>query len=139
MSEAKTRPTTASVSDFLAQIPDAQRRQDCQQLRLMMEEASGSNATMWGSNIVGFGRYEYRYANGRTADWPIIGFSPRKNDLTLYLMPGFEHFPELMAQLGKYKTGKACLYLKKLADVNPDTLQLLIVAAVAAMAENRVA
>ncbi len=139
MSEAKTRPTTASVSDFLAQIPDAQRRQDCQQLRLMMEEASGSNATMWGSNIVGFGRYEYRYANGRTADWPIIGFSPRKNDLTLYLMPGFEHFPELMAQLGNDKTGKACLYLKKLADVNPDTLQLLIVAAVAAMAENRVA
>ena len=139
MSEAKTRPTTASVAEFLANIPDAQRRSDCQQLQHMMEEATGSAATMWGSNIVGFGRYEYLYANGRTAEWPVIGFSPRKTDLTLYLMPGFEHFPELMAQLGKYKTGKACLYLKKLTDVNPDTLQLLIVAAVAAMADKRVA
>lgn len=139
MSEAKTRPTTASVTEFLEQIPDSQRRSDCQQLRLMMEDATGSAATLWGSNIVGFGRYEMLYANGRTAEWPVIGFSPRKNDLTLYLMPGFEHFPELMAQLGKYKTGKACLYLKKLADVNPDTLQLLIVAAVAAMTDKRVA
>ncbi len=139
MSEAKTRPTTASVTEFLEQIPDSQRRSDCQQLRLMMEEATGTTATLWGSNIVGFGRYEMLYASGRSTEWPVIGFSPRKNDLTLYLMPGFEHFPELMAQLGKYKTGKSCLYLKKLADVNPDTLQLLIVAAVAAMADKRVA
>lgn len=138
MSEAKTRPASENVADFLARIEDPQRRGDCQQLVAMMEHATGSKAVMWGSSIVGFGRYLQTYANGSKAEWMVIGFSPRKNDLTLYLMPGFEAFPELMAQLGKHKTGKACLYLKKLADVNLEILELLIAAAVAGMAERRI-
>ena len=137
MSELKTRPTTASVSDFLALQPDA-RRADCEAVVAMMEAATGECAEMWGAAIVGFGRYAYTNSTRKTYEWPLVGFSPRKNDLTLYIMPGFDGFAELMAQLGKHKAGKSCLDLKKLADVDAKVLRKLIDGSVKAMAPQRV-
>ena len=137
MSELKTRPTTASVAEFLAQQGD-QRRADCEAVLRMMEAATGERAEMWGAAIVGFGRYAYTGSNRKTFEWPIVGFSPRKNDLTLYLMPGFEGRAELMARLGKHKTGKSCLYLKTLADVDARVLRELIDYSVRGMDPQRV-
>ncbi|TXH63864.1 MAG: DUF1801 domain-containing protein [Thermomonas sp.] len=137
MSELKTRPTSASVAEFLALQPDA-RRADCEVVLRMMEAATGEHAEMWGAAIVGFGRYAYANSTKKTFEWPLIGFSPRKQDLTLYLMPGFDGFAELMAKLGKHKTGKSCLYLKQLADVDIDVLQALIDSSVAAMEPQRI-
>lgn len=137
MSELKTRPTAASVAEFLAQQGD-QRRADCEAVQRMMEAATGERAEMWGAAIVGFGRYAYTNSTKKTFEWPIVGFSPRKNDLTLYLMPGFEQRAELLGRLGKHKTGKSCLYLKKLADVDLDTLQALIDRSVEAMEPQRI-
>ena len=137
MSELKTRPTSASVVEFLALQPDA-RRADCEAVLRMMEAATGERAEMWGASIVGFGRYAYTNSTKKTFEWPLIGFSPRKQDLTLYLMPGFDGFAELMAKLGKHKTGKSCLYLKQLADVDIDVLQALIDSSVAAMEPQRI-
>ncbi|WP_295640286.1 DUF1801 domain-containing protein [uncultured Methylibium sp.] len=138
MAEAKTRPTGASVAGFIAGVGDAQRRADCQEVARRMRAATGAEAEMWGSSIVGFGRTLLTYADGRRSDWPIVGFSPRKNDLTLYLMAGFEDHAALMARLGRHKTGRSCLYLKRLSDVDLDVLQALIEASVAAMAGQRV-
>ena len=137
MSELKTRPTSASVVEFLALQPDA-RRADCEVVLRMMEAATGEHAEMWGAAIVGFGRYAYANSTKKTFEWPLIGFSPRKQDLTLYLMPGFDGFAELMAKLGKHKTGKSCLYLMQLADVDIDVLQALIDSSVAAMEPQRI-
>lgn len=137
MSELKTRPTTASVADFLALQPDA-RRADCEAVAAMMEAATGERAEMWGAAIVGFGRYAYTNSTRKTYEWPLIGFSPRKNDLTLYIMPGFEGFAELMAKLGKHKTGKSCLYLKTLADIDREVLRQIIEGSVKAMEPQRV-
>lgn len=137
MSELKTRPTTASVSDFLALQPD-HRRADCEAVLRMMEAATGERAEMWGASIVGFGRYAYGNNPKKLMEWPIVGFSPRKNDLTLYLMPGFEGRAELMGRLGKHKTGKSCLYLKKLADVDAGVLEELIECSVQAMDAQRI-
>ena len=137
MSELKTRPTDASVAQFLAQQPEA-RRADCEAVLRMMEAATGESAQMWGSSIVGFGRYAYTNSTKKTYEWPLVGFSPRKNDLTLYIMPGFDGFAGLLARLGKHKTGKSCLYLKQLADVDIDVLQALIDSSVAAMEPQRI-
>ena len=137
MSELKTRPTAASVAEFLAQQGD-QRRADCEAVLRMMEAATGERAEMWGASIVGFGRYAYSGSSKKVMEWPIVGFSPRKNDLTLYLMPGFEGRAESMAKLGKHKTGKSCLYLKKLADVDAGVLQELIENSVQAMEPQRI-
>ena len=137
MSELKTRPTAASVAEFLAQQGD-QRRADCEAVLRMMEAVTGERAEMWGAAIVGFGRYAYRGSSKKAMEWPIIGFSPRKNDLTLYLMPGFEGRAELMARLGKHKTGKSCLYLKTLADVDARVLRELIDYSVRGMDPQRV-
>ena len=137
MSELKTRPTTASVSEFLALQPD-QRRADCQEVLAMMEAATGEPAEMWGAAIVGFGRYAYSGSSKKVMEWPVVGFSPRKTDLTLYLMPGFEGRAELMARLGKHKTGKSCLYLKTLADVDAGVLRELIDCSVQGMEPQRV-
>jgi len=126
MAELKTKPTEASVKEFLNQIPDKERRDDCFAIAKMMEEATGAKPKMWGPSIVGFGSFHYKYDSGREGDWLLIGFSPRKNDLTLYLMMGFEQHAELMQQLGKYKTGKSCLYIKRLSDVHVPTLKKLI-------------
>lgn len=137
MSELKTRPTAASVDAFLALQPDA-RRADCEAVAAMMRDATGEPAQMWGSSIVGFGRYAYTNSTRKTFEWPLVGFSPRKNDLTLYIMPGFEGFAELMAKLGKHKNGKSCLYLKRLADVDVDVLRKLIEGSLKAMESKRV-
>jgi hypothetical protein len=130
MAELKTKPTQASVKEFLNQISDKERREDCFAIAKMMEEVTGDKPKMWGPSIVGFGTYHYKYASGREGDWPVTGFSPRKKDLTLYIMMGFEKHPELMEQLGKHSVGKSCLYIKRLSDVHLPTLKKLIKASV---------
>ena len=137
MGELKTKPTDASVSEFLAR-QDGARRADCEAIVRMMEAATGERAQMWGDAIVGFGRYAYTNSSKKTAEWPIVGFSPRKNDLTLYITPGFDGFTELMAKLGKHKVGKSCLYLKALADVDAKVLRKLIEGSVQAMEPQRI-
>ena len=126
MAEPKTKPTQASVKEFLNQIPDKERRDDCFAVAEIMEEITGDKPKMWGPSIVGFGTYHYKYASGHEGDWMITGFSPRKKDLTLYIMMGFEKHPELMKQLGKHSTGKSCLYIKRLSDIHIPTLKKLI-------------
>lgn len=126
MAELKTKQTDASVDKFLSKIPDEARREDCFRIAKLMEEITGEGPKMWGPSIVGFGSYHYKYASGREGDWPIAAFSPRKQDLTVYLMPGFADKGELMQQLGKHRTGKSCLYIKRLSDVHVPTLKKLI-------------
>jgi hypothetical protein len=138
MSEAKTKPSAESVQEFLQNMHDRKRTEDCLALIELMQKATACKPVMWGSSIVGFGKYTYRYANGREGDWPVIGFSPRKNDLTLYIMPGFEKYDLLLQKLGKHKTGKSCLYLKTLADVDLKVLEKIISESVKAMAGKRV-
>lgn len=137
-SEPKTKKTKASVSKFIAAVADEQRRADCEQVTTLMQRATGEAPAMWGESIVGFGMYRYQYASGTSGDWPIVGFSPRKNDLTLYLMPSFPERDALLAKLGKHKTGKTCLYLKRLADVDMDVLTQLIDASVRGMEKQRI-
>jgi len=126
VAELKTRPGDASVESFVASIADERRRQDSRALLELMSEVTGESPRMWGENIVGFGSYHYRYESGREGDWFLAGFSPRKQNLTLYLMSGFDGYDELLARLGKHKTGKACLYLKGLEDVDRDVLRELV-------------
>jgi Domain of unknown function (DU1801) len=130
MAELKTKATDESVEKFINKIPDAERRQDCFAIAKMMEEITGQKPKMWGASIVGFGSYHYKYASGNEGDWPIISFSPRKKDLTLYMMMGFEQHPDLMKQLGKHSTGKACLHIKRLSDIHVPTLKKLMKTAV---------
>jgi hypothetical protein len=122
----KTKPTGDSVADFLNKIPDAERREDCFTIAKLMEEVTGHKPKMWGPSIVGFGSYHYKYDSGREGDWMVTGFSPRKKDLTLYIMMGFEKHQDLMKQLGKHSTGKSCLYIKRLSDIHMPTLKKLI-------------
>jgi Domain of unknown function (DU1801) len=130
MAELKTKPTGESVKDFLNKIPDPERRQDCFAIAKIMEEITGDEPKMWGPSIVGFGTYHYKYDSGREGDWLVTGFSPRKKDLTLYMMMGFEKHDELMKQLGKHSVGKSCLYIKRLSDIHVPTLKKLIKASV---------
>ena len=136
MAKLKTQKTNASVSAFLKSIADDDRRKDCQTLVRVMKRAVGAEPKMWGSSIVGFGHYHYKYASGRENDWFLAGFSPRKQDLTLYIMAGFDRYDALMTKLGKHKTGKSCLYLKRLADVDVAVLEELISASVKHMTAN---
>ena len=133
MTELKTRPTDASVARFLDDVPDAAKRDDCRTLVAMMEKASGQPPRMWGNSIVGFGSYHYKYDSGREGDWFLTGFAPRKQDLTLYIMPGFERYDDLLERLGRHKTGKSCLYIKRLADVDLDVLEELVTRSVERM------
>ena len=126
MSQLKTRPNDASVEAFLASVDDPQRRQDALALLAQFGDITGEPARMWGSSIVGFGQYHYRYASGREGDWMMTGFSPRKQNLTLYIMPGFDDVAPLLARLGPHKLGKSCLYVKRLADVDREVLGQLI-------------
>ena len=123
MAEAKTKPTDQSVEDFLNAIPDEKKRKDSIAIVEMMRRVSGSQPVMWGDAIVGFGLQQIVYAGGKTGDWPKIGFSPRKQNLTLYGMGGLSRHPGLAARLGKYKTGNTCLYINKLADVDFGVLE----------------
>ena len=127
MAEAKTRPTKQSVASFIKSV-DEDRRKDCTTLVRIMKDASGAPAAMWGTSIVGFGTYELKYANGSTADWPIIGFSPRKQDLTLYVGRGVDG--TLLKALGKHKLSGGCLYIKRLSDVDLAVLEKVVSASV---------
>lgn len=126
MSEPKTKENDGDVLAFLNSVPDEQKRRDALQVMVMMQEVTGEEPRMWGDSIVGYGKYSYKYASGREGEWPLVGFSPRKQDLTLYIVSGFDNFDDLREKLGKHKVGKSCLYIKRLADVNPDVLREMI-------------
>lgn len=130
MAELKTKASDASVEEFLQSVPDERKQQDSRVLLAMMQTATGAPPQMWGSSIVGFGSYHYTYASGREGDWFVAGFSPRKQNLTLYLMGGLDQHAGLLGKLGKHKLGKGCLYINRLADVDRDVLAQLIDAAV---------
>ena len=134
MAENKTQPTKESVSGFLKKVSDKGRREDCLKVLEIMKDVTGEEPKMWGSSIVGFGRYHYKYESGREGDSMITGFSPRKGDLTLYIMGGFEPVSDLMARLGKHKIGKSCLYLKNLDDVDLGVLRKIVEKSVKGMA-----
>lgn len=121
------RPTGAAVQEFLSAVPDERRRDDADRLCELMEQITGEPAAMWGPSIVGFGSYHYRYESGNEGDAPLAGFSPRKANLVVYLVSGYEQrYPKLLAKLGPHKTGKSCLYLKRLDDVDQGVLRQLI-------------
>ena len=126
MAELKTRPTGVAVDAFLDAVPDPQRREDAKAVRALMERVSGEPAAMWGPSIVGFGSYHYKYDSGHEGDMGRIGFSPRARELVLYLVGGFPRHQALMDKLGKYKTGKSCLYIKRLSDVDGEVLEALV-------------
>lgn len=126
MAEMKTTVNDASVEEFLSKVEEEQKRQDCLEILEMMRQAAKEEPKMWGPAIIGFGSYHYKYESGREGDMPQIGFSPRKQNLTLYIGVGDDSDNPLLKKLGKYKTSKACLYIKKLADVDKDVLKELI-------------
>ena len=126
MAELKTKKNKASVTDFLNGIANEGRRRDCLNVLELMKEVTKSKPSMWGDSIVGFGSYHYKYASGREADWFLTGFSPRKQNLTVYLMSGFDRYGDLLKKLGKHKTSKSCLYINKLDDIDLPTLKKLV-------------
>lgn len=126
MAENKTQKTTASVIDFLNTLTDEKKRQESFTLLELIAQVSGSEAKMWGPTIIGFGDMHYKYASGREGDWFPVGFSPRKQNLTLYLAGGLPQHADLLAKLGKHKTGVGCLYINKLSDINLDILKEII-------------
>ena len=130
MTQNKTRPTGESVEAFLEGVADERKRKDSFEVLALMREITGMEPRMWGSSIVGFGSYHYKYASGREGDMPLTGFSPRKQSLTLYIMSGFTQYDDLLSKLGKFKTGKSCLYVKRLADVDLDFLRELVIQSV---------
>lgn len=136
MAENKTQPTTASVTDFIGSIDDREKRADARKVATMMRRATGKRARMWGSSMVGYGTYHYRYASGREGDFMLSGFSPRKQALTVYIMAGFSAFDGLMKKLGKVRTGKSCLYIRRLSDVDEEVLEQLIQESVRYMRKN---
>ena len=126
MAELKTKQTNQSVQKFLNDITDPVKRKDCKTVVAMMTEISGHKPKMWGPSIVGFGTNHYKYESGREGDWPLLAFSPRKQNLTLYVLSGADYEKELLKKLGKHTTGKSCLYIKQLSDVDLPTLKTLI-------------
>ncbi len=135
MADAKTRANSASVAAFLKSIEDRQRRADVKKIAAMMRSATGCRARMWGDSIVGYGSYRFRYASGRTGDWMLVGLSPRKRSISVYIMPGFSHFRSLLTRLGTYKTGRSCLTIKSLDDIDASVLEQLIDGSVQLMRE----
>jgi hypothetical protein len=130
MAELKTKKTEASVEDFLNKIKDENNRRDCFEIAKIMKQATRSDPKMWGSSIIGFGSRRLKYPNGRELDWMVIGFSPRKANITLYLAGGLEKQTALLKKLGKHSTGKGCLYIKTLKDVDKKVLKDIISASV---------
>lgn len=133
MTELKTQQNDASVNAFLDSIENEKRRADAKVVCDLMSRVTGWKAKMWGKTIVGFGAYEYRYESGRSGRWMMVGLSPRKTSLTIYIMPGFSGFDDLMDALGKYKTGKSCLYVNKLEDIDQSVLEQLVVQSIDVM------
>lgn len=134
MAELKTQKNDGDVEAFLNSVAHEKRRTDSFKVLELMKEVTGEAPKMWGSSIIGFGRYHYKYASGREGDWFLTGFSPRKQSLTLYITAGFDEYDELMTKLGKYKTGKSCLYINKLEDVDQAVLKELVQKSAAHMA-----
>jgi hypothetical protein len=135
VAELKTQKNDASVEEFLNGVADERKRNDSFVILDLMRDVTGDEPAMWGSSIIGFGSYRYKYPSGREGEWFLVGFSPRKQNLTLYIMSGFDNYDMLLSELGKYKTGKSCLYINKLDDVDLATLRELIQQSVAHMAE----
>jgi len=136
MAELKTKPNQSSVLDFFNSVENEKKRADSFAILDLMREVTGVEPIMWGDSIIGFGTYHYKYANGREADWFLTGFSPRKQSLTLYIMSGFSEYDQLLGQLGKYKTGKSCLYINKLEDIDMVILRDLVEQSVGHMVES---
>ncbi|MEQ8325024.1 MAG: DUF1801 domain-containing protein [Vicingaceae bacterium] len=126
MEELKTKPTSVSVEEYVSGIEDQKRRKDCEEVNAMMQKITGDKGRMWGTSIAGFGEYSYKYASGQEGDWMLTGFSSRKQNLTLYIMSGFKKHDSIIKKLGKFKTGKSCLYIKSLDDIDRDVLYKLI-------------
>ena len=133
MAQSKTQATPQKVSEFIAGIEDKVKRDDCRELMKLMSGVTGRRAKMWGAAIVGYGKYHYKYESGREGDFFLTGFSPRKQALSIYIISGFDINPKLMEKLGKYKTGKSCLYVKKLDDIDRSVLAQLVEESVAYM------
>lgn len=136
MAELKTKKNEGDVDAFINSVKDEAKRKDCRTLVELMSSVTGDNATMWGETIVGFGSYHYKYASGKEGDWMAVGFSPRKANLTLYIMSGFDEYEALLSRLGKHTTGKSCLYIKRLDDVDTDVLRELVATSVAHVASS---
>ena len=136
MAELKTKQTEQDVEAYLNSVDDEDKRQACFTVKKLMEDVTEAEAKMWGDSIVGFGSYHFKYASGREGEWMLTGFAPRKRNLTLYIMSGFEEYDQLLAKLGKYSTGKSCLYINKIDDVNLDVLRELVDRSVQHMRES---
>lgn len=126
MSDLKTTPNELSVDDFIDAIESEQKRDDSRALLKIMKEITGDAPTMWGTSIIGFGKYHFRYESGREGDWMVAGFSPRKQNLTIYMMGGFENQSDLLTKIGKVKSSVGCLYVKKLVDIDLQILKEMI-------------
>ena len=135
MAELKTKRNKGDVEAFLNSVQDEKKRQDSFTVLELMKKVTGKQPEMWGDSIVGFGSYHYKYASGREGDWMLTGFSPRKQNLTVYIMPGFDKYDQLLSKLGKHSTGKSCLYIKKIEDVDLDVLKELVKQSVEHMAK----
>ena len=133
MSDLKTQPNDASVDEFIQSVDHEQRRNDALILLPIMQRITQREPKMWGDSMVGFGRYHYENKSGRDGNWFVTGFSPRKREMSVYIMPGFENYSALLDQLGKHRLGKSCLYIKKLSDLNLTVLETLIAQSVADM------
>jgi len=126
MAELKTQPTGSSVKDFIDGIKDDARRRDCRTIMKIMRKATKARPKMWGGNIVGYGKYRYKYASGREGEWFTAGFAPRAQNVTLYIMSGFGEYQTLMKKLGKHTKGKSCLHIKRLEDIDLTVLEELV-------------
>ena len=135
MAELKTRPQRQSVAEFIRGIEDPKIRRDCDTLRKLMARVTGKRAVIWGNAIVGFGRYQYKYDSGHSGEYFVTGFSPRKQNLTIYIMPGFNRYKKQLAKVGKHKLGKSCLYVKNLDQVDLAALEEMIADSVRRMRE----
>ena len=126
MAELKTKRNKGNVESFLNNIADEKKRHDSFIILESMKQVTGTEPEMWGESIIGFGSYHYKYKSGREGDWFLTGFSPRVQNLTLYIMAGFDEYDQLLSKLGKHSTGKSCLYIKKIEDVDVDVLKELV-------------
>lgn len=126
MAELKTQPSEQDIDTFLAAVEDEKRREDCRAVVALMAEVTGEAPRLWSGGMIGFGSYHYVYDSGREGDWFLTGVSPRKQSLTIYILPGHERYPELMARLGRCRTGKSCIYVNKLEDIDTTVLRELV-------------
>lgn len=131
----KTQPTSTSIAEFIESLDDERRQSECNQLVELMREESGQEPVLWGPAIIGFGQYHYRYESGREGDFMRVGFSPRKQNLSIYIIPGFKPYQAVLERLGKHKLGKSCLYIKRLEDVDISALRELVRQSLADMNE----